>query len=102
MWYFFEKKVAIYLSLGLHKGRTIYRRSLQPQKEQPALQNMKILYFFLHLWVIFALLDPDPATQINADPDPQPWLYLINKSLSGIQDTNRCCFFLIFNGSEVS
>jgi hypothetical protein len=26
------------------------------------------------LWVIFALLDPDPATQINADtaPDPKP------------------------------
>jgi len=26
------------------------------------------------LWVIFALLnpEPDPATQINADPDPQP------------------------------
>jgi hypothetical protein len=36
--------------------------------EHPALQNMKILYFFLFLWVIFALLDPDPATQINADP----------------------------------
>jgi hypothetical protein len=41
---------------------------------------MKILYFFLFLWVIFALLDPDPATQINADPDldtdpdPQPCL----------------------------
>jgi hypothetical protein len=31
---------------------------------------MKILYFFLFLWVIFPLLDPDPdpATQINADP----------------------------------
>ncbi len=31
---------------------------------------MKILYFFLLLWVIFALLDPhpDPSTQINADP----------------------------------
>jgi hypothetical protein len=33
---------------------------------------MKILYFFLFLCVIFALLDPDPdpdpATQINADP----------------------------------
>ncbi len=28
---------------------------------------MKILYFFLFLWVIFALLDPDPETQINAD-----------------------------------
>jgi hypothetical protein len=36
---------------------------------------MKILDFFLILWVIFALLDPDPdpATQINADPDPKPW-----------------------------
>jgi hypothetical protein len=31
---------------------------------------MKILDFFLFLWVIFALLDPDPdpATQINTDP----------------------------------
>jgi hypothetical protein len=35
---------------------------------------MKILNFFLFLWLIFALLDldPDPATQINADPDLQP------------------------------
>jgi hypothetical protein len=38
------------------------------KREHTALQNMKILYFFLFLWVIFALLDPDPATQINADP----------------------------------
>jgi hypothetical protein len=30
------------------------------KKEHPALPNMKILYFFLFLWVIFALLDPDP------------------------------------------
>jgi hypothetical protein len=31
---------------------------------------MKSLDFFIFLWVIFALLDPDqdPATQINADP----------------------------------
>jgi hypothetical protein len=31
---------------------------------------MKILDFFLFLWVIFALLDPDPdpAIQINEDP----------------------------------
>ncbi len=29
---------------------------------------MEILDFFLFLWIIFALLDPDPATQINADP----------------------------------
>jgi hypothetical protein len=31
---------------------------------------MKILDFFLFMWVIFALLDldPNPVTQINADP----------------------------------
>jgi hypothetical protein len=36
------------------------------KREHLAFQNMKILYFFLYLWVIFALLDPDqdPATQI--------------------------------------
>ncbi len=36
---------------------------------------MKVHYFFLHLWAILALQVPDqnPATQINADPDPQPW-----------------------------
>jgi hypothetical protein len=38
------------------------------KREHPALQNMKILYFFIFLWVIFAHLDPDPTTQINADP----------------------------------
>jgi hypothetical protein len=40
------------------------------KREHPVLKNMKILDFFLFLWVIFALLDPDPdpATQINADP----------------------------------
>jgi hypothetical protein len=29
----------------------------------------------IYLWIIFALLDPDqdPATQINADPDPHLW-----------------------------
>jgi hypothetical protein len=37
------------------------------KREHPAIQNMKFLTF---LWVIFALLDPDPdpATQINANP----------------------------------
>jgi hypothetical protein len=33
---------------------------------------MKILDYFLFLWVIFALLDPDPATHINADPETDP------------------------------
>jgi hypothetical protein len=30
---FFIQKIAIYLSLGLHKERPSYRRSLQPSKE---------------------------------------------------------------------
>jgi hypothetical protein len=39
-----------------------------PKREHPVPKSMKILDFFLFLWVTFALLDPDPATQINADP----------------------------------
>ncbi len=38
------------------------------KREHPALQTMKLVSFFLLFWVIFALLDPDPAAQINADP----------------------------------
>jgi hypothetical protein len=30
---FFKSKIASYLSLGLHKGRSSYRRSLRPSKE---------------------------------------------------------------------
>jgi hypothetical protein len=33
------------------------------KREHPELQNIKFLYFFLFLWIIFALLDPDPETQ---------------------------------------
>jgi hypothetical protein len=55
------------------KDAQAIRENLQPSKENlPALQNMKIIYFFLILWVTFAILDPDPATQIIADPDPHP------------------------------
>jgi hypothetical protein len=48
------------------------------KREHPAIQNMKFLNFFLLLWVIFALLDldPDPATQINADPDTDLQVHL--------------------------
>jgi hypothetical protein len=40
-------------------------------------------FFFLFLWGIFALLDPDPdpATHINADPDPKPCCTLPNVNL---------------------
>jgi hypothetical protein len=62
--FFFGSKTTIYLSLGLHKGRPSYRRSLQPSKEN--IQHFKkILYFFLFFWVIFALLDPVPDPQFE-------------------------------------
>jgi hypothetical protein len=42
---------------------------------------MKILYFFLSFlssWIPIRIrnlnADPDPATQITADPDPKPWV----------------------------
>jgi hypothetical protein len=46
----------VYLSLDLHKGRPSYRESLQTSKEN-------IQHFFLFLWVIFTILDPD----LNSD-----------------------------------
>jgi hypothetical protein len=57
---FFGSNIAIYLSLGLHKGRTSYtEKPSSLKREHPALQNMKILYFFYICGYIFALLDPD-------------------------------------------
>jgi hypothetical protein len=37
------------------------------KKEHPALQNMKILNFFLFLSVIFALLDPDSESRSGSN-----------------------------------
>jgi hypothetical protein len=59
------------------------------KREPPALQKMKILSFFLLFgsflpsWIricnLYADPNPDPAAQINADPDtdldPKPWLF---------------------------
>jgi hypothetical protein len=54
------------------------------KREHPALQKMKILSFFYFLgsflpsWSRIRIrnlyADPDPAAQINADPDPKPWI----------------------------
>ncbi len=66
---FFWAIVLIYLSLGIHKGRQGYRRSLHPQKITFILQDIKFLNFLKFSCVIFALLDPDPADQCVVDPD---------------------------------
>jgi hypothetical protein len=50
------------------------------KREHPALQNMKVLNFFLILWVIFALVDPDPDSgsefsdliESGSNPDLDP------------------------------
>jgi hypothetical protein len=45
---FFWIKTTLYLSLGLHKGRPSYKRSLQLSKENvQALQNMKFFTTFV-------------------------------------------------------
>jgi hypothetical protein len=36
------------------------------KREHPALQNIKFLKFFLLLWVIFALLDPNPDSEYGS------------------------------------
>ncbi len=71
----------IYLSLGLHKERPSYRRSLQLSKE--VIQDFKtwtlkkFFFFcgsFLPSWIRIRIPNPDPLTRLN--PDLQPWLYL--------------------------
>ncbi len=57
------------------------------KRGHPTLQNMNFYKFFLLLWVIFALLDPDPDSQSgstdpiesgsNPAPDPQPYSVLM-------------------------
>jgi hypothetical protein len=61
----FDQKLQFPYPKGFHEGETLKR-------EHPALQSMKFLYFFPFLCTSFDLLDPDPATQINLDPNPKP------------------------------
>ncbi len=61
---FLIKKIASYFSLGLHVGRSSYRRSLQPSKANKwHFQTLKFLTFFVFLWVFFTLLVLDQAAQ---------------------------------------
>ncbi len=52
----------------LHKGPQSYRRSLRPSKEN--IQHFKtcFLFFFVFLWVIFALPDPESESWLNPNP----------------------------------
>ncbi len=57
--YFLLSKIAIYLSLSLHKGRPNYRRSLQPFKENIRYFKKWNSITYFYFWVIFALLYSD-------------------------------------------
>ncbi len=78
--FFFWLLIAVYLSLGLSKGRSSYKRSLQPSKKN--IQHFKrwnlltVFYFsgpFLLSWIRILIANPDtdPGTPLN--PDPQHW-----------------------------
>ncbi len=62
--YFFIKNCN-HLSVGLPKNVQATVKAFSPRKRTSSTSkhtgNMKLLYFLLFLWVIFALLDPDPA-----------------------------------------
>ncbi len=56
-----------YLSLGLYKGRLSYKRSIQLSKENiQHLKTTNFFIFFLLLWIIYALLDPDPDSEYGS------------------------------------
>ncbi len=103
-------KIAIYLSLGLHKGRTSYRRSLQSSKEN--IQHFKtwkfftFFYFcgsFLPSWIRIRIrnlnvdLDPDPASQINADPCGSGSSTLLKRVRYGTSSTSKHKNSLLFS-----
>ncbi len=69
-------KIAIYLSLGLLKGRPRYRRSLEPSKDH--IQHFKtwnlltFFYFcgsFLPSWIRIRIPGPDPDLLTCVNPD---------------------------------
>jgi hypothetical protein len=73
---FFLSKIAIYLSLGLQKGRPSYSRSIQLSKENiQCFKNVKILYFFIFFcqflpsWIRIRIQQLK-LMQIHVDPQP--------------------------------
>ncbi len=100
--YFFWSKIAIYLSLGLHKGRPCYRRSIQSfKREHPTLQNMKFLDFF-PIFVGNFFPPGSGSTDLiesrsNPDPDPKHrYLHTVLHSLFALRS-----FGVLITGSSL-
>jgi hypothetical protein len=71
---FFDQKLPFTYLYASLKDAQATGEAFSPQKRTSSTSKHENSVLFLFLWVIFALMDPDadPATQINADPDPKP------------------------------
>jgi hypothetical protein len=75
----FFTKIAIYLSLGLHKGRPSYRKNLQPSKEN--IQHFTTLNFFTFFYFLGHFFPPGSGsgstdlTESGSNPDPKKRLF---------------------------
>jgi hypothetical protein len=60
-----EKKIIFFVDLKLQfpYPYASVEEALSSQKRTSSTQNIKFLNFFLLLWFIFALLDPDPDSE---------------------------------------
>jgi hypothetical protein len=74
----------------------LQEKSLTLKREHPALQKINFVNFFLCLWFIFALLDPDtdPGTPLN--PDPQHCLKRVS-AVHGRARVAKTHWYFIFD-----
>jgi hypothetical protein len=95
-------KIAIYLSLGLHKGRPSYRH-LQPSKEN--IQHLKTCKFLTFLYFCWTFL-PSWIRIPTLDPDPRAWLNRIQSGSETLVATHKMHFLPSYpaagkNGSQI-
>jgi hypothetical protein len=68
------------------------------KRENPALQSMKFLNFFLFLWVILPswirIRTPDPLTWLNPDPDPKHCMSPLVKCMDLLEIQTFVCYLL--------
>jgi hypothetical protein len=81
----FLSNTTIYLSLGLHKGRLSYKRSLQLSNMN--IQHFKTWNFFIFFFFVSFLPSWIRIRIPNTDPDPDPLTWL-NPDLIGIRIRN--------------
>ncbi len=94
--FFLISKIAIYLSLGLHKGRPSYRRSLHPQKRTSSTSKHEISSLFPTFVGHFC--PPRSGSGSNTDADPKYWAE--NGSFPTAHTFMRRTWWLTWTGLE--